>query len=119
VDLSNLTGMFVGLHTMLAMQTNTPELAISEEEGKAFTMAAQNVLRHYSVETTQKTLDTIALVGVTFGIYAPRVVAINVRRRSEDRPARQRQGAGPRVVPFPSEGFAIQPDMHSGAETEA
>ena len=110
--------MFVGIHTMLAMQTNTPELAISEDEGKAFMTAAQNVLRHYSVETTQKTLDTIALLGVTVGIYAPRFVAINVRRRTEDRPARARQG-GPRVVPFPSESYAINPDMTASVDTEA
>lgn len=73
--------MFVGLHVLLAAQTNTPELAISEGEAKDFMASAQNVMRHYSVETTQKTLDWIAFAGCAAGIYVPRVVAISVRRR--------------------------------------
>lgn len=71
--------MFVGVHAALAIRTNTPELMISDQEGKAFMSAAQNVLRHYSVETTQKTLDWIAFVGVTCSMYAPRALAIYVR----------------------------------------
>lgn len=43
--------------------------------------AAQNVLRHYSVETTQKTMDWISFVGVTTMIYAPRIVAISANHR--------------------------------------
>ena len=68
---------------MLAMQLQTPELAISEDEGKEFTIRAQNVMRHYSVETTQKTLDWLAFGGTTVGIYGTRLAAITVRRRQE------------------------------------
>lgn len=75
--------MFVGIHAMLAMQTKTPELAVSEQEAKDFTKAAQNVMRHYSVQTTQKTLDWIAFVGVTAGIYGTRIFAISVRKQAE------------------------------------
>lgn len=75
--------MFVGVHVMLAMQTQTPELAISDDEGKAFLGAAQNVARHYSVETTQKTLDWIAFVGVSVSMYGTRSVAIMTRHRAE------------------------------------
>lgn len=75
--------MFVGLHLMVAAKTNCPELAIEPDEGIAFMQAAQNVLRHYSVQTTQKTLDWIAFAGVAGGIYLTRGVAISNRRAAE------------------------------------
>lgn len=88
--------MFVGLHVVLAERTETPEIAISEDEGKAFMTAAQNVMRHYSVETTQKTLDTIAFVGTTISIYAPRMAAYSMRKRYEAmQPARRPPPSAP------------------------
>lgn len=68
--------MFVGFHAGIAMLTNTPELIIQDAEGAAFMKASQNVMKHYSVETTQKTLDWIAFCGVACSIYVPRAVAI-------------------------------------------
>lgn len=44
--------------------------------------AAQNVMRHYSVETTQKTMDWLSFVGVSAMIYVPRVVALTNRRKA-------------------------------------
>lgn len=41
-----------------------------------FMQRAQNVLRHYSVQTTQKTMDIMAFVGVAAFLYVPRVVAL-------------------------------------------
>jgi len=79
--------MFVGLHVMLAHATGYDALAITDDEGKSFMGAAQNVLRHYSVETTQKTLDWIAFGGVAAGIYAPRIAAIMVERGKRGGPA--------------------------------
>jgi hypothetical protein len=73
--------MFVGLHVMLAQLTKTEELAISMDEGEAFMKAASNVMRHYSVQTTQKTLDWIAFGGCTIQIYGLRIVAISVNRQ--------------------------------------
>lgn len=82
--------MFVGLHAALAMASRTPEWEISDEEGVAFQKAAQSVLRHYSVETTQKTMDWIAFSGVTVGIYGTRLVAISQRKRHErEKPSQQ------------------------------
>lgn len=75
--------MFVGIHALLAVRLQCPELEIEEDEGKAFTAAAQKVMRHYSVETTQKTLDIVAFLGTTGTIYGPRIVAINMRRSAE------------------------------------
>jgi hypothetical protein len=83
LDLSGLTAMFVGAHLMLSQATRTPEIAITDDEGKHFMDAAKNVMRHYSVESTQKTLDWIAFVGVGFEIYGTRAIAISVRHRTE------------------------------------
>ncbi len=84
--------MFVGLHVAIAGATKTPEFAISNEEGEQFMRSAQNVMRHYSVETTQKTLDWIAFGGVCAQIYAPRIVAVAAKKPTPQRPR-------PQVVP--------------------
>lgn len=88
--MSSLTGLLVGVHAMLALQTKCPELELSDFEGKEFAKAAQNVMRHYSVQTTQKTIDWIALIGVSAGIYGTRALAVSKRVREE------RQGGAPR-----------------------
>ncbi len=88
--------MFVGIHALLAQVSETPELQVTEDEGKAFMKASQNVMRHYSVQTTQKTLDWIALFGVTASIYGPRIAAIGIRKRSEREPKTAK------VIQFPS-----------------
>jgi hypothetical protein len=74
--------MFIGLHT-LAGQLIAPELEITEDEGKAFMDGAKNVMRHYSVTATQKTIDWIAFMGTCGSIYGTRAVAIAMRRKQE------------------------------------
>ena len=96
LDLSSITGLLVGIHALLAQVTETPEIAITEDEGKAFTKASQNVMRHYSVQTTQKTLDWIALIGVAASIYGPRLAAVGIRKRSEKEPKTAK------VIQFPN-----------------
>jgi len=88
--------MFVGMHVMMAERTNTPELMMGMPEGEAFMGAVQNVMRHYSVQTTQKTLDFIALFGTASAMYAPRVVAYNLRKKAEraNGPVYQRPAPG-------------------------
>lgn len=98
IDLSSLTGMFVGIHALLAGLTDTPELELSEDEGKMFMKSAQNVLRHYSVQTTQKSMDIIALIGVTATIYAPRIAGIGFRKRMAKKPSQDDNN----VVHFPN-----------------
>lgn len=85
--------MFVGVHMMLAHKTNTPELIVQPDEAAQFMHAAQNVMRHYSVEATQKTLDWIAFAGVAGGMYLTRGIAIAARRSQEKT---ERAAAGPR-----------------------
>lgn len=100
--------MFVGLHALLADRMEAPELAISDQEGKEFMANVQNVMRHYSVETTQKTLDWIALFGTASGMYVPRIAAVSIRRKMERRPQGRRQ-------PAPADVVSIRPDMNSNA----
>lgn len=95
--------MFVGLHATLAMATKTPELQIDPQEGEAFMRCAQNVMRHYSVETTQKTLDWIALMGCAGTMYGTRFVAIANRKGQARQPVefRPRRTGPAEVVDFP------------------
>lgn len=121
--------MFVGVHLMLAQRTNTPELAIGMDEGEAFMRAAQNVLRHYSVETTQKTLDWIAFAGVAGTMYGTRAVAISNRRAAERAAAGDQEQKGqvlrfrrkdePQTTITPhGDTFAISPGFGIGELTE-
>lgn len=105
--------MFVGIHALLADRMEAPELAITEQEGKDFMAAVQNVMRHYSVETTQKTLDWVALMGTASGMYVPRIAAASMRRKS------QRRGGGVRRASAPEGVVSIRPDMSGAAGFQA
>jgi hypothetical protein len=113
--------MLVGVHAVIAMRTQTPELAITEDEGKAFMKSAQNVLRHYSVQTTQKTLDWVAFLGVAAGMYGTRAFAISVRRQAEAKSNSQERGTvlnwpiepRPRPEPEPINRRARQPERRA------
>lgn len=87
LDLSSLTGLFVGIHVIAAGATNVPELAIDMDEGKQFMLSAQNVMRHYSVESSQKTIDWLAFGGTCCMIYGTRFGAYMLRRREEQKEA--------------------------------
>jgi hypothetical protein len=104
--------MFVGLHVVMAERTNVPELDMGMDEGERFFTAAQNVLRHYSVETTQKTIDWLAFVGVTATMYGGRFASY-VTRKKEERVARvyplHRQ-------PAPQAAQAPQPQQSGGSD---
>lgn len=101
--------MFVGIHALLAANLEAPELAISADEGKQFMTCVQNVMRHYSVETTQKSLDWIALMGCASGMYIPRIAAVSIKRKNKSR-AKQRSAP----AQGPAAPLSIVPDMHGG-----
>lgn len=97
---------------MMAQTLDVEELAITEDEGKSFMNAAKSVLRHYNVQTTQKTFDWIALVGVTATIYAPRIAAIGWRKRSERQSPASKSGGyqGAEVIHFSGGLHSQNPD---------
>lgn len=98
--------MLVGMSAMLAMKTNIAEFEVAEDEMKAFMGAAQNVARHYSVETTQKTLDWIAFAGIGVQVFGTRAVAISLKAKNKGKPAGE-------VVAFPG-GGSMPHDFTSG-----
>lgn len=111
--------MFVGLHVMLADATDTPEIALTEDEGNSFMKSAQRVLRHYSVQTTQKTLDWLAFVGTITPMYGTRLTAIALRKRKE----KSESEGDPNVIRFrskPASGgiHSTNPDDFIGGAAE-
>ena len=104
-----MVGMFVGVHMLLADKTNCPELIIPPDEASGMLSAAQNVLRHYSVETTQKSLDWIAFAGIVGGGYLMRAVAISNRLGAEKR-ERFEAGQGGALQFRPKRGVKIVPE---------
>lgn len=96
--------MFVGIHASLALMTKTPELAVTEQEGRDFMKAAQNVMRHYSVQSTQKTLDWLAFGGIAVGLYGTRAFAVSMRKQMEAAGKSAERG---QVVQFPDRGRKV------------
>jgi len=90
--------MLIGISTMLAFKTGIEEFAIGEDEMTAWLRAASTVSNHYSIETTQKTLDWVAFGGISLQIFGTRAVAIAVKTRQP----KQQQSA--QVMPFPIAG---------------
>lgn len=99
-------------------------MQLSEPEAKEFAKAAANVARHYSTQTTQKTIDFIALAGIMGGVYGTRLMAISERRKDEKRNGggdrgkvlhfRPRNGARPQVRSVEDvEEPALVPDVAS------
>lgn len=55
---------------------------MDKEEADRITLAAQNVARHYNIETTQKAVDMTALVSVLAMSYGTRTAAVMWEKRS-------------------------------------
>lgn len=97
LDLSAFTGLFVGFHAALAQAADCPPLAISAEQGEEYLTTVQRVLSHYSLESTQKTLDIAALVGATATMYGPAAFWLFSRRGQ-----RREEPDNPNVVQHPT-----------------
>jgi hypothetical protein len=115
--------MLIGISVMLAMRTGIEEFSVSPDEIDAFTRAAGNVARHYNIETTQKTLDWIALVGVSAQVFGTRAFAIALKA-GERRRERPRNGPATvhhlhAVQPGQTDGpLEIRPDMSAPIHDE-
>jgi hypothetical protein len=104
LDLSGIHALFVSTHVVLAKATGVPELTITDAEGEQFLKACENVARHYSVTTTQKTLDWLALIGAGVQIYGTRaMVIIADRKKPNSAPAALPVAAPVVIVPEPEE----------------
>ena len=76
-------------HMMLAHLTQIAEIQLHPEEARAVAQAASNVMRHYDVRTTQKTMDWGNLLIALGTVYGPRVVVIAANRRQQAKPPPQ------------------------------
>jgi hypothetical protein len=106
--LSGLAGVLVGLTESIAQWRNVPEIGLDPAEAKELMARTQDVLRHYSIETTQKGADFIALFGTVSMIVGTRIGAYNLRVRMEEE--RQKGAFRPSVVvPMPQAPSQPQP----------
>lgn len=84
----------------LARLADCPALAMSQEESKALAGAAQNVLRHYSIEASQKAIDHLTLLGIIGFLYVPRGIALAQSRRAHRQPPAPPQYSTGQVFQF-------------------
>lgn len=87
LDLSSITGIFVGFHVLLAERTGIPEFAMDMSEGQQLQKAVENVMRHYPVDTSQKAVDWAALIGAGCMIYGTRWGSYMMRKHHERQPS--------------------------------
>lgn len=91
----NLTKLLIGSHLMLAKLLDAQELMLTGEEGQEYADAVQQVNSLYSSSWIS---DEVAAWGnlfiVTAGIYVPRWIAYDLRRKKE------KQDNAPIEVPF-------------------
>jgi len=80
------------MHVQLARIADCPELAMSEGDARTLMASAQNVLRHYSIQATQRAVDWITFGSVAMFMYVPRAVALVQRRQRSNAPPQQWHG---------------------------
>ena len=107
------------MHVQLAKLTECPELAMTEGDAKTLAVAAQNVLRHYSIQSTQKTVDWITFGSVVAFMYTPRVVALRRRKRRPGGYQRQSSPDTATPPPGPAQIFEFRPPSGAGPVIDA
>lgn len=63
--------------------------------------ACANVARHYSAQTTQRTMDWAALIGAVGTVYGPRALIVMQQRRAQE--TRQQRPIGPIFTVHPGD----------------
>jgi len=83
LDLSTLNALLFSVHGLLAAVSKTPELALDEEESKRLANATAKVMELYNIEVSKKALAWSHFAMTAGSIYAPRVLAIQIRSKTE------------------------------------
>lgn len=83
MDLRNLAKQVEGLHRIVGAMAGLPELFLSEEESFAVAQAVSDVSREYKIKLDPKYTVLINAAVMVVMVYAPRVVAITARLKSE------------------------------------
>jgi hypothetical protein len=97
------------MHVQMARLADCPELAMTEADAKTLMVAAQNVLRHYSIAATQRAVDWMTFCSVATFMYAPRVVALRRRTRRPGSSARSSPDGGADSQTGPAQVFQFHP----------
>jgi hypothetical protein len=88
-------------HVAIATATKTPELMIGDDEAKSLASATINVLDQYDIRPDPKIEAMVTLIGVAAATYAPRVVAIRMRKAQEAEEKKGKAGV------YGPDGFAM------------
>jgi len=89
----------VGIHSMLALATKTPELALEDDESKPLAQAVAEVAKHYDIPAiSDVAIAWAGLIMVCGKTYGPRYVLVTQRLKEER--AEKKATAG-QVIDFP------------------
>jgi len=98
---------------MLAQQTGIEEYQLNPQELNAWRISAENLARHYEIQTTQKTMDWASFIGATAFTFGTRAIAIANAYGEKRKPNVRSAKVTPlRPVP-PAEPVQIVPDTFS------
>lgn len=92
------------MHGIMAAAVRVPELALSDEEGKALAAAVAEVSRHYPMTIDPKTLAWFNLAGCAATIYGPRIYLARARI-SEEKRQKKAAPSGDNITAFPGGGI--------------
>jgi hypothetical protein len=67
----------------LAMTFQAQELALTVEQADAYAIAAQDVMAHYDMGTTAKTMAWVNLMGAMGAIYWDKFKQVSARKSAE------------------------------------
>lgn len=84
-NLADLTSVILVAHATLAALVNIREFELSEDEAGKLSEASKEVLKHYPLGVSEKTLAWVNLAIVGGGIYGTRFMAYNIRKAAERR----------------------------------
>lgn len=111
--MSSATGLIIAAHALIARKAGE-EWAIGQSDAELLVGAANNVLRHYPLRTTQLAMDW-AMLGIACGtVYVPRYERWSARKRAEQLPRQpqpQPAAAAP-VMPL-TPPFYVVADVNS------
>jgi hypothetical protein len=81
---NDLTGLFLGIHTMCAMLTGIPELELEEEEAAKLAKAVARVNNYYGGMVIPEKYAVWGNFAVALGtVYGPRAITYRMRMKQE------------------------------------
>lgn len=83
IEPETLAKQLQGVHVMVAMMTQAPEMQLSEPESLELAKAISGVCAEYNLSLNGKTGAMIQLLGAGAMVYLPRIMAIKQRKAQE------------------------------------